>query len=539
MRNNIVELMPNPLTPLFDTLGRAAINTSLSRQLGLFLGDPDVMPAEIIITVNGYAYNNGSVRPLKAVGMIFDMVGILKRMFTGAVERWTEAGRPRYISAIETLRARPLDQCSAVELLDTASAFYETIFDAYGALISGAIPAAWISEAIFTKFYNAFIRRRGDPSAQTFLLGFSSAPIQAEMSLYDLSVWVRARPALAAYLGSTPAAQLAAQLEPGPSQAGCFATQAGLDAIEWQDWQARFGAHLKRFGHTIYDLDFANPVPADDPTPLLDTFKLFISGQGADPHARQLAATERRQQAQRSVEARLKGWRLNAFRKYLATAQRFAPLREDGLADVGLGYPLLRQMLRELGRRLVEGGLIEAVDDIFWLTKDEAALAAARLDGGEALAALAAEIVRRKAAWRAARRVAPPMMLPQMKLFGVDLAGLKSRRARKQKGNTIQGVAASPGIGHGAGLRAARHGGFREDEARRCAGGCHHHAGLDPFVRPRRGCGHGCGRAALSRLDRGARVRHPGRAGDGRGHRAHPRWTNGHGGRRQGTVLLL
>ena len=40
MRNNIVELMPNPLTPLFDTLGRAAINTSLGRQLAMFLGDP-------------------------------------------------------------------------------------------------------------------------------------------------------------------------------------------------------------------------------------------------------------------------------------------------------------------------------------------------------------------------------------------------------------------------------------------------------------------------------------------------------------------
>ena len=77
MRNNIVELMPNPLTPLFDTLGRAAINASFGRLLTDFLGKPGVMPDEMIISVNGYAYNNGSVRPLKALAIILDMVGIL------------------------------------------------------------------------------------------------------------------------------------------------------------------------------------------------------------------------------------------------------------------------------------------------------------------------------------------------------------------------------------------------------------------------------------------------------------------------------
>ena len=97
MRNNIVELMPNPLTPLFDTLRREVINASFGRLLTQILGKPGVMPDEMIITVDGYAYNNGSVRASKAVPMILDTVGILKRMFNGAVERWTAAGRPRYI----------------------------------------------------------------------------------------------------------------------------------------------------------------------------------------------------------------------------------------------------------------------------------------------------------------------------------------------------------------------------------------------------------------------------------------------------------
>ena len=200
LRNNIVELMPNPLTPLFATLGREAINTSLGGLLTYFLGKPGVMPDEIIITVNGYAYYNGSVSLQKGMGMVLDIIGILKRMFNGAVERWTETGRPEYITAIEKLRASPCEHDSTAKLLDSASKLYEAAIDAYGALVSGVIPASWMSEALFTKFYDTFVRRHGDPSAQTFLLGFDSAPILAEKSLFDLGEWVRQHTGLSAFL---------------------------------------------------------------------------------------------------------------------------------------------------------------------------------------------------------------------------------------------------------------------------------------------------------------------------------------------------
>lgn len=76
MRNNIIELMAHPLTPLFDTLGRKAINTSLQRLMTQFFGKPGIMPAEIIISVNGYAYNNGSLRPGALVKVLLGSGGI-------------------------------------------------------------------------------------------------------------------------------------------------------------------------------------------------------------------------------------------------------------------------------------------------------------------------------------------------------------------------------------------------------------------------------------------------------------------------------
>ena len=41
------------------------------------------------------------------------------------------------------------------------------------------------------------------------------------------------------------------------------------------------------------------------------------------------------------------------------------------------------------------------------------------------------------------------MMLPQMKIFGFDLMSLKDKRGRRNRGDVIKGVAASPGVASG------------------------------------------------------------------------------------------
>ena len=125
---------------------------------------------------------------------------------------------------------------------------------------------------------------------------------------------------------------------------------------------------------------------------------------------------------------RLKGLRLKLFRKVLAPAQRYAPLREDGLADVGMSYPLLRQMLRELGSRFVEGGAIAKPDDIFWLKQDAVEQAVAMLDRGEPLHDLRAVVPQHRAAWRAAKSVAPPPALLSTLRPGASLGSSGDRR---------------------------------------------------------------------------------------------------------------
>jgi pyruvate,water dikinase len=442
VRNNIVELMADPLSPLFATLGVSAINTSLHRFMDESFDMRGIMPPEIILVVNHYAYNNGSVSASSLARITFGAGRIMKRMFKGAVERWTEDGRPHYDQTVNEWQTKDWRSFSSVELVNAASLMTESAIDAYASLVSGVIPAAWITEARFTKVYNWFIKRKDDPSAPVYLLGYDSLPIRADKSLYSLSEWVKQYPEMAQCLERTPTSQLIAICESG-------LVPGDIPAAVWDEWRMRFHQHLQEFGHMIYNLDFVHPVPADDPTAVIDALKLYLRGQAVNPYMRQRESAERREHAESVTRLRLRGLRLKWFNKYLASAQKYAPLREDGLAEIGLAYPLIRQILLEVGNRFAQHKVIASAEDIFWLTREEVLHTAIKMDAGETVEPLAVHVPQRKREHQAALSLKPPLALPQMKIFGFDLMSLKDKRGRRNKGDLIKGVAASPGTATG------------------------------------------------------------------------------------------
>ncbi|UUL76175.1 hypothetical protein NG819_19950 [Pseudarthrobacter sp. Fe7] len=251
-------------------------------------------------------------------------------------------------------------------LLDAGTVYYTAV--------QSIIPMADMGELSFRGFYKT-VRRRGDPPAQEFLLGFDSEPIRAEKSLYDLAGWARSDPSLVSALLKSTTPELAECLRTGSAP-------AGVDRVLWQEWRFTFQEHLDLYGHAVYNLDFATPVPADNPAAQLETVKFYLRGQGTDPHERQRLLTERRESLTREVAGRLGPRRRALFLRLLKWAQETAPLREDALADVGLAWPLLRRMLLELGRRLVASSVIAAPDDVFWLRFSEPAECSGVWPGG-------------------------------------------------------------------------------------------------------------------------------------------------------------
>ncbi len=303
---------------------------------------------------------------------------------------------------------------------------------------SSLIPAASTSELLFTQVYNRLIKKPADPPAAIFLLGFESTPIRAEKALYDLAMWAKDQPALAAYLLERRGSQIAADMQ-------AVTAPPNLDAENWREFHERFDTYLEQYGLSLYDLDFSKPTLAEDPATLLDTLRLYVSSESRSPYERVEGLAAQRCQALNRILDRVRGVKRWAFMKTLPNAQKFAPLREEGLADLGLGYPRLRRMLLELGRRLVEAESISSKEDIFWLEESEAQMAAEALDQGKPLPAMQPVIAQRKGVWNAEKRVTPPTMLPVGSRFmGMDV-GAFGARTEGQEGDTIKGAGAFPG----------------------------------------------------------------------------------------------
>jgi pyruvate,water dikinase len=356
---------------------------------------------------------------------------------------WQRSALPSYVGLTHRWEAEDLAHIPAARLLGGAHEIVATAARHYLIIRTGILPQAFVTDGLFTAAYDRFVKRRGDPPAVTFLLGFDSAPIRAERSLYDLARWARVQPGLVAYVVARPGAELATALD-GPAP-------EGVDEAAWLEFARRFSAHLAEFGHAVYDLDFARSLPADDPAPLLDALRYFLSGQAADPQARQAEAAAHREVATRAVLARLRGPRRALFRRLLEWAQRFAPLREDALAEVGRGWPVLRRMLRELGRRLVAAGALDRVDDVFWLTDQELGAAAAALDAGSPAEPHQSRVAERRTTWEGQRRLTPPVYLPLRggaTFMGVDWSRfmpVRTGAADAGNGAPIGGIGTSPG----------------------------------------------------------------------------------------------
>jgi rifampicin phosphotransferase len=421
VRASIVEQLPDPLSPLFADMIDGAVTRSLQSLFQEFIGQDVVKDNDVgLPTINGYAYygysRSGMVRLMwkspKAIGALL----------SGASQaRWRNYSHPKYRRFVNDWTARDLSAVTTAQLLDGVQELVDAAAEYYTS-VQTIIPIAATSEMLFTWFYDAVVRHNDDPPAQVFVLGSDSEPIRAEKSLYDLATWTGDQPELAESLF---------ELQPQEF----LDRAAASDDSFWHEWHSRFQAHLNTYGHTVYNLDFANPVPADDPIPLLETLRFFVSGKGSDPYQRQRSLATRREQATAVALARLDPVRARTFRRLLHWAQSVAPVREDALADVGLAWPQLRRMLREIGRRLQAAGVIAEPDDVFWLRRSE-------ID--QTLGSLVDQVEQRKELWRGQRRATPPQLLPKGGWGDMWRRWLPAA-SEEQTGDLIKGIAGSMG----------------------------------------------------------------------------------------------
>jgi pyruvate,water dikinase len=294
------------------------------------------------------------------------------------------------------------------------------------------IARAKVTDALLGRFLATAAPGRSLTSG-TFLRGFPSPTVDAEAELEALAEQVRGSEELRALVATTPAASLLETLEGTPSG---------------RAWLDGFASYLDRYGHQVYNLDFAAPTQADDPLPVLLSLKAMVQQPGGDSRARQRALVAERDARVEETVRSFDPLRRRLFLLLLGWAQRFGPDREEALFYMGAGWPTLRGLALELGRRLTENGSLLAEEDVFFLDTSELEAAIAARAGGDGRPDLARLARERRELREARKQLHPPPTVPpdeKPRLGPIDMSAWETQRRNEPTGAVLRGFAVSPG----------------------------------------------------------------------------------------------
>jgi len=182
--------------------------------------------------------------------------------------------------------------------------------------------------------------------------------------------------------------------------------------------------------HAVQSVDWYHPTLGE----------LGFADEGLDERTRQREITTEREGAEEACRAALANQPelLSRFDALLEVAQRYAVLRERQARDFTLAWPLLRRCALRLGEILAARGVINAAEDVFFLTRDELG---GRGDSSDAVAD-------RKRTWERQRRLAAPLALgsPPKALRSLMHGAAESARSRPVPPDAVLvGEPASPG----------------------------------------------------------------------------------------------
>lgn len=434
-KGSLAEHLPNPVIPLFATLGLEQVNRASALLFQEMFGKSGktLLPENgAYQTINGYVYFCCKFKPLLIAAKSLSPRSLCKTL-THALPRWETAYKD-FENMITQWEEKNFHAMTACDLLEGVQGiFYAACV--YFTRIQLTLPACSLSEMLLTKLFAGAARRAGVADSSVLLLGFDTIVLQSEKDLLGLVQWAKHDHALYDYL----------QKEPSANMAEDFISSTPPDGISqeiWCEWKSQIKRYFEEFGRTAYEFDFSCSTPEETLTPTFESVKAFTEGKAESPFSRQATAETGRKQAEAEMQSHIGGLRKKLFWKILPWAQENAPMREDAIYAMGLGHPLIRRMLREIAQRLVCGSAISKPDDLYWLTESELATLSTRLDENAPLSHMHSAVAARKAELEEYRQYTAPPQLPQRSKKNASQAALK----RKDGKIVLTGIGTSGGV---------------------------------------------------------------------------------------------
>lgn len=263
-----------------------------------------------------------------------------------------------------------------------------------------------------------------------FLSGFKSKTMEANEDLFEIAQKIRPSKELTELVIITPAKRMMRALKQHPDAGPVVA------AID---------EYLALYGHLGYSLDFAEPLPLEDPSGLLATLKTMVRDENYSPKNHERKALEKRENAMKEILGILEGLQYWQFRFRHWFTHRFYYIREEVMYYLYLAWPALRPLALELGQRLTDTGTLAERDHVFYLLTDELKQAIAARKEGKAVDELRQLAISRFELREARKRLHPPGTVPFDASEDPSIKFKETQVVNDPNSDMMSGVPVSPG----------------------------------------------------------------------------------------------
>jgi phosphohistidine swiveling domain-containing protein len=209
-----------------------------------------------------------------------------------------------------------------------------------------------------------------------------------------------------------------------------------------QRWLERLNAFLAKYGHRgPQEFDLGATRWADDPSMIIELVRIGLAVPVAETmRARLERLASRREEVLSSAIAASPAWRRPLMRMMGRMVWHCMPMREAAKHYGVVVFQRIRNAALELGRRLVERGILETQQDVFYVEWPELGSMAHGAAPREGLRQLINDRKKQLKLFRASR---PPDMLRS------DHVPIEEEDAAAEEDGTLRGVGVSPGRAEG------------------------------------------------------------------------------------------
>ncbi len=379
---------PRPITPLSFDLIIETLAAGFTKAQAEYDCPIMVTPKEI----NHYVYV--SFHPVDDAGVIADRMSRYEATLAEKVPRvgklWDEEWKPVVIAKNEPAKTADYSGLSDAEMVAKLDEFTEHM--TYQWWIHGHINFVLLSSSAFCDMYDELMKPDEKTEAYQTLQGFHTRSVDVSRAMWQLSRVVKNSPTLSKLFADRSSNEIVGDLD--KSDDGRAFHKQLRDFLEEYGWRS----------DAVYDL--ADIPWRENESIALSSIAGFVGlDDSEDPERLYQKAVKQREELLGKARAKLAGdpEKLAKFDELYEAARYSFPVTEDHAFYIDqLGVGVFRRFALAMGERLIQKGVIDHADDVFFLRAPE--VTEALLNGGDRHA----DVASRRATFEAAGKVIAP-----------------------------------------------------------------------------------------------------------------------------------